>query len=189
LYALFRLGAVRTRCDLSSAIDLLNRRAPASRRTRSLKKAEQRGVEIAEGPQYLADLWPVIEENLERKLGQRPVHTAAELKELHSRFPQNIRFIVGALKGKVIAGVVLFISHAVTRAQYIAAAEEGYDVCALDLVFAHAIALAATSGQRFFDFGTSNTGDGWLLSSNIYQFKTGFGGGGVAYETYDLSLS
>ena len=39
LYALFRLGVQRVRCDLSSAIDLNARRIPSERRQRGLKKA------------------------------------------------------------------------------------------------------------------------------------------------------
>jgi hypothetical protein len=188
LYALFRLNAVRYRCDLSCAIDLENRRPPGSRRKRSLKKAEKAGVRIADGPQFIPALWPVVEENLNRKLGAGPVHSLEEITELQTLFPQNIRFVVALLDDRVIAGVTLFLSPQVTHAQYIASNAVGYQVGALDAVFSHCIEHAKQSAIRYFDFGTSNTDDGMQLTESLYQFKVEFGGGGVAQEFYEIHL-
>jgi hypothetical protein len=188
LYALFRLDARRSRCELSSAIDLTNRRQPGSRRKRGLRKALKAGVEVKDGDQFIDELWQVLEDNLERKLGQKPVHTKDEIRNLASLFPENIKFIVGLLNGHVIAGTVLFCSRSVTRAQYIAADETAYDASALDAVFEHAIVQAHAEGRRYFDFGTSNSDEGRQLSTPVYQFKTEFGGGGVAQEVYELDL-
>ncbi len=186
LYALFRLGAVRSRCDLSSAIDLGNRREPSSRRKRGRKKALKSGVEVVDGEPFIEEFWRALEENLERKIAQRPVHTTDEIRYLASLFPNNVKFIVALLNGQVVAGITLFSSRAVTHAQYIASNATGYDVSALDAVFEHAIEQTRIEGRRYFDFGTSNRHDGQYLSSSIHQFKTEFGGGGVAYEFYDL---
>jgi len=79
LYALFRLGALRTRCDLSSTIDLKRRLSVSDRRRRSLKKAIKAGVEIVEGKQYLPALWEVLANNLASKHGAKPVHLLAEI--------------------------------------------------------------------------------------------------------------
>lgn len=189
LYALFRLGALRARCDLSCAIDLAHRRTASSRRKRGLKKALKQGVEVASGAEFIDRLWPVIEDNLERKLGGKPVHTAAEIKYLHELFPANIKFVVGLFAGELVAGITLFVSPAVARAQYIASSMVGYDVCALDAIFEHAIAAAQADGRRYFDFGTSNQNEGRDLSASLYQFKAEFGGGGVVHEFYDLDLT
>ena len=188
LYALFRLGALRTRCDLSCAIDLANRHEPSSRRKRGLKKALRSGVEVVEGERFIEGFWRALEENLERKIAQKPVHTTDEIRYLASLFPENIKFIVGLLNGQVVAGVTLFSSRAVTHAQYIASNATGHDVSALDAVFEHAIRQTQAEGRRYFDFGTSNRNEGQYLSSSIHQFKTEFGGGGVAHEFYDIDL-
>ena len=188
LYALFRLGAARSRCDLSSAIDLRNRREPSSRRKRGRKKALKSGVEVVEGAPFIDEFWHALEENLERKIAQKPVHTTDEIKYLASQFPNNIKFLVGLVSGQVVAGITLFFSRAVTHAQYIASNATGHDVSALDAVFEHAIEQTRAEGRRYFDFGTSNRNDGQHLSSSIHQFKTEFGGGGVAYEFYDFDL-
>src|SRR5688572_29235456 len=101
-YALFRLGAVLARCDLACAIALTNRREPSSRRQRCLKKGMRLGVEVVEDERFVDELWDVIVENLERKLGAKPVHTLAEIKQLQSLFPENIRFLVARWEGQTV---------------------------------------------------------------------------------------
>jgi len=189
LYALFRLNAVRARCDLSCAIDLANRGDRSSRRKRSFAKALKAGVEVVDGAPYVDELWGVIAGNLERKLGEKPVHTVEEIKHLHALFPDNVSFLVARLDGRTVAGVVLFSTVMVARTQYIASDATGYDVSALDAVIEHAILLAREGGRRYFDFGTSNRSDGQHLSASLYQFKLDFGGGGVVHEYYDFELS
>ena len=84
LYALFRLGAARYRCDLSCAIDLAERPAPSQRRRRGAKKAAQRGVVIEEGARLVPAIWRSRRQLVARRPG--PVHSA-ERCGLHERFP------------------------------------------------------------------------------------------------------
>jgi hypothetical protein len=188
LYALFRMSARRSRCDLSSAIDLGASRSVSERRRRSLKKAMKTGVEIRQGPDFASDLWRVLEHNLATKYASKPVHTLSEITYLHSIFPTEIEFVVAMIDGRIEAGVVLFLTPRVVHAQYIASSEIGHQANALDAVFEHCISVAQAHGARYFDFGTSNEREGQLLNGGLYAFKTEFGGGGVAYETYDLNL-
>ncbi|HEX8351387.1 MAG TPA: GNAT family N-acetyltransferase [Pyrinomonadaceae bacterium] len=188
LYALFRLDAARYRCDLSCAIDLSARTAPSARRRRGLKKAQKSGVEVAEGEQHAAALWEVLAENLRRKYGASPVHTLDEIRLIHSLFPEDVSFVVALVGGEVVAGVVLFSGPRVVHVQYVASGEAGYVASALDAVFEECIRRAAGRGARYFDFGTSNEDGGRRLNAGLYQFKSEFGGGGVAYESYELGL-
>jgi hypothetical protein len=188
LYALFVNDAKRYRCDLSCAIDLANRREPSSRRRRSLKKALKSGVQIDEGAHYATDLWSILEENLASKFGARPVHTLAEMTHLHALFEAQIKFVVALLDGKVIAGVVLFNTTTVAHAQYITSSGSGYEVSALDAVFDFCIEQAKTDGKCYFDFGTSNEDEGRKLNETLYNFKSEFGGGGIAHEFYEINL-
>jgi hypothetical protein len=187
LYSLFRHGAIRSRCDLSCTIDLAHRRPASERRRRGLKKAA-RVVTLSADLGDLNALWPVLQENLARKHGAQPVHSLDELKALIRLFPESIVVRCAAIEGKVVAGVVFFNSHNVWHAQYIASSEAGYDASALDAVFNAAIQEAADAGDRYFDFGTSNERGGTLLNDGLYRFKQEFGGGGVAYEFYELNL-
>ena len=188
LYALFRLGAARTRCDLSSTIDLRHRLPVSERRRRSLKKAVKAGVEVVEGSEYLPHLWEVLAENLAIKHGAKPAHSLDEIVLLVDRFPNHIRCICARQADKVVAGVLLFITQSAYHAQYIASSEIGYEVSALDLVFAHTIEVAENQGRRWFDFGISNEHQGMVLNDSLYRFKSEFGGGGTVHEFYDLKL-
>lgn len=187
LYALFRVGARRIRCDLASVVDIENRGPVSERRKRGLKKAA-RVVELSSSETHLSALWVVLEENLLRKHGARPVHTLAEIAELQERFPQDIMLRAALIDGTVEAGVVFFRTPMLWHAQYIAASENANDACALDAVFHDAIREAGEAGARFFDFGTSNEQAGLVLNDGLYRFKSEFGGGGVVYEQYELTL-
>ncbi len=187
LYALFRLDARRIRCDLSSTIDLANRRPLSERRRRSLKKA-LKSVCISSDIARLPGLWAVLHGNLERKHGARPVHTLEEITLLASRFPELIQMRCAVIDETVVAGVLLFLSANLWHAQYIASSEQGYAVSALDAVFDAVIEEAGDRGARYFDFGTSNEDGGRVLNEGLYGFKTEFGGGGMAHEFYELSF-
>lgn len=187
LYALFRIGARRIRCDLSCAIDLEHRHPVSSRRKRGLKKA-QKVVSLSDDPELLKDLWAVIAQNLARKHDARPVHSLDELTLLHGRFPEQIAVRCALMDGRVEAGVVLFNSPMAWHAQYIAASEAAYAVSALDAVFDAVIEEAQQASARYFDFGTSNEEGGRVLNDGLYRFKSEFGGGGVAHEFYEWEL-
>lgn len=188
LYALFRLRAKRTRCDISSTIDLKHRLSVSGRRRRSLKKAVKAGVKIVEGSQYLPALWDILFENLDRKYGLSPVHDLAEIMLLVSRFPEYIRCVCAEVNGKVEAGTILFITPTTDHAQYIASSEAGYDVSALDAVFEYCIQIAQQNDKRWFDFGISTEGGGLILNEGLYRFKSEFGAGGSLHEFFMLAL-
>lgn len=188
LYALFRLGFDRVRCDLSSAIDLANRLPVSNRRTRARKKAVKSGVRVVFDAKYKVCLWEVLSENLKSKFDTKPVHTLDEIIILSERFPENIRFACAVVDERVVAGVVLFETPTTSHAQYIASGAEGYATCALDAVFESCIASSHEAGKRWFDFGISNENGGWVLNKGLYEFKSGFGGGGVVHEFYDLQF-
>jgi hypothetical protein len=187
LYALFRLGAVRYRCDLSSTIDLRARRTVSERRKRGLRKAQKAGVKVVSDIGLLPQFWAVLGANLAERHRARPVHTLAEMQDLTVRFPEHITLVCACLDGEVIAGTLLFLSPCVHHAQYIAANQVGHDHAALDAVFEQCIDSAAQRAH-YFDFGTSTEEDGQLLNDGLYRFKSEFGGGGTVAAFYELEL-
>lgn len=189
LYALSRLGGVRARCKLSCAIDLASDARRSSRRRRGLAKALRAGVEVVEGRELIGELWPIVEKSLAARHRARPVHSERELCQLATWFPDAIDVVLARRGSQAIAGVVLFENPRVSHAQYIASSDSGYAVGALDAVFDRCLSRAAARGARYFDFGTSNRDQGRVLNDGLYQFKAQFGGGGVAYELYELELS
>jgi hypothetical protein len=189
VYALFRLGAARYRCDLLSTIDLEDRPTPAQRRRRSLQKALKSGVGIRTGPDLIPALWQVLEANLVSRHGVSPVHSAAEIAHLQQQFPDEIEVVAGVIDGEVHAGVVLFSTPRVVHAQYIASSSRGQELSLLDAVFDHCISSAEARGARYFDFGSSTEDGGQRLNEGLFKFKTEFGAGSVAQDFYDVELN
>lgn len=187
LYALFRLGARRIRCDLSCTIDIANRQPISERRKRGLKKAHK-VVSLSNDQRLLGELWEIIAQNLTRKYDTQPVHSLNELQKLLDDFPDNISIRCALLEDRVEAGVVFFNMPLIWHAQYIAASERAYDVSALDAVFNGTITDAQHAGIRYLDFGTSNEQAGLVLNDGLYKFKSEFGGRGVAHEYYEVDL-
>jgi len=188
LYALFRLGAQRVRCDLSCAIDLAPRPAASGRRQRELKKT-QKIVSLSSDVGLLGELWAVINDNLARKHNAIPVHSLPELVLLMSRFPEQIFIRSALIAGRVEAGVIMFNAKSVWHLQYVGASESAYEVSALDAVFDSVIQESQLAGARYFDFGISNEDNGQVLNDGLYRFKAGFGGGGVAHEFYEIRFA
>ncbi len=189
LYAMFRLGARRYRCDLSSTIDLDNRASLNSRRRRSLNKARKQNINISMNLQLLPELWDVLTDNLARKHDSKPVHSLAEISTLIERFPKEIVPIFAILNEKVIAGVILFVTQTCYHAQYIGSTEIGYQTSALDAVFDFCIQQAQSRKMRWFDFGICNEQDGMVLNESLYSFKTEFGGGGTVHDFFEILLN
>ena len=188
VYALFRMGARRVRCDITSVINLKCRLPLSERRRRSLKKSLKAGVEIVEGSQYFRRLWDILIENLSRKHGAFPTHKLEEIELLATRFPGKIRCICGVLGGEIQAGVVIFSSPTVDHAQYIASSQVGYEAYVLDAVFEYCIKFSVQDDKQWFDFGISTENNGLFLNDGLYRFKSEFGAGSAIHEFYELDL-
>jgi len=186
LYALFRLGASKFRCDLSSTIDLENRLPVIKGRRWGLKKAQKSNVSILQGPQYLKGLWEILTNNLSEKHEASPVHTLREIEVLVERFPEEILCICAQHNGLIVAGVILFVTHNTIHTQYIASNATGREVSALDAVIEHSIYLGINAKKRWFDFGINNEKNGLILNNSLYTYKNGFGGGGYTHDFYRL---
>ena len=189
LYALFRLGATRTRCDLSVSVDLAVAQEPNRNRRRNLDKARAAGLTVVSGPEWLPRFWPVLTENLRSRYGVDPVHSAAEIALLAELFPAGIECQAVLLGDELVGGVVLYKTGTVVHPQYSAATPRGKEVAALDAAFTAGIDAARAAGARYYDFGNSNEDGGRVLNASLYRYKLEYGGGGVPYEFYEVALS
>ncbi|MEB3286042.1 MAG: GNAT family N-acetyltransferase [Vampirovibrionales bacterium] len=187
LYALFRLNAKRYRVDLASIIDLEHRPKPNQKQKWELQQASKNGVTACEESNAAA-LWVVLEDNLKRKHGAKPVHSLEEIVWLKERFPNEIRFISAYHQNQLIAGFVLFITKMTAHLQYSASSETGYELYALHPVVDYCLQLSQSLGCRYFDFGISNEQEGRYLNEGLHRFKAKFGSGGAIHEFYDLAL-
>jgi hypothetical protein len=189
LYALFRVGGIRYRCDLSCAIDLEHQLLPSKRRQRALKKAHKNNVLVKEGFEFISPFWEVLTINLTEKHNLNPAHTIEEMLHLYSLFPENIKLIVALVQDNVEAGVIILNTPNVNHAQYICSSTLGHEVSALDAVFEFCLLRSSEQRKRYFNFGISTEQQGQYLNNGLHQFKSEFGGGGTIQEFYQLQLN
>jgi hypothetical protein len=186
LYALHRAGAVLARREVSSAIRL-DARLPYSKGRRSdLKVAERAGVEVAESRDFGAFM-ELQRRVLKERYDAEPVHTAAELEMLAGRFPDAISLHVGTIEGRLVAGVVVYETALVARAQYIGVDEEGRDSHALDRIV-DSLLSSYEQRKRWWDFGASTLEGGRVLNEQLIRNKESYGARAVVYDQYRLDV-
>lgn len=186
LYALFHLRAQLTYRKISSVIPLSEALPFRQLHLRKLKQARRSMLTISNDAAFSL-FWTMLEANLRERHDALPVHSLAEIIRLHSLFPEQIELFRVMDGDETVAGCVMYVMEKVARVQYIASTESGRKMGALDLLFDHLIREQYKS-KAYFDLGTSMTDDGCYFSEGLIFQKEGFGGRGIVYDTYELSL-
>ena len=187
LYALTSICQARLIIrDISSAI-IGDRKMPFSEsRLSGLRKAHRCGLTVKDSTDF-DRFWQILNDNLTAKYGVRPVHVAAELELLHSRFPDQIKLYMVFDGETALGGTILFLTPQVLHTQYISATPEGKACGAIDLLFDHLIHAVYTN-YRYIDFGKSTSSDSADLNEQLIFQKEGFGARAVCYDTYEWTL-
>ncbi|MBR5493728.1 MAG: GNAT family N-acetyltransferase [Alistipes sp.] len=186
LYALFRNNAILTRRDISATFYLPNRIRFSERRRRGVKNAHKIGIVVRESHEYEQYI-EMLSEILAKYHDAKPVHTAAELRLLADRFPDNIKMYAAFHEDEMLAGVVVYLTPQVAHTQYIANSDEGRQCGALDAVMDYLV-NECYADKVYFDFGISNENEGRFLNEGLISQKQEFGGRAVAYDFYELKL-
>lgn len=187
LYVLFLKGGRVIRRDLSTTIDLRCPFSYAKGRKWSINKAQKAGLAVTSSADF--ESFMAIEEHVLRKYhGTKPVHSAAEIRLLARRFPENIRLFAACRDSRILAGVIVYADGPVAHTQYISSTDEGREVGASDLVLDHLI-REVYSDKAYFDFGISTEQGGYHLNSGLALYKENFGGRAIAYDWYELLVS
>ncbi len=186
LYALFRLGASPIGCNISSTVSLDNPLRMRAGRREGVKRAQQAGLKVEETTDF-PNFWNVLERNLQSRFQVNPVHTLNEIELLHSRFPNHIRLFVTRRGDEVLAGSVVYDMGHIVHSQYISASPEGKVLGALDLLHAHLLD-EVFADRKWFDFGQSTEDMGRYLNEGLIAQKEGFGGRGIVYTIYEITL-
>ncbi|MFA0001683.1 GNAT family N-acetyltransferase, partial [Vibrio lentus] len=186
-YALFRLNATLFRRDVSTTI-IQDDKVPYQKlRKRMIKKASKAGLILNEVNDF-SSYWNLLSEVLVKEHGVKPVHTFEEIDSLRRAFPNNIVCHSISYEGKVIAGVVLFITENVIHCQYIAASDDARKIGALDYLIDHLI-NEVYQEVKYFDFGTSNEDSGRKLNEGLIFQKEGFGARAVVHDFYEIEIN
>ncbi len=186
LYVLQRLGARVVRRAPLSVVDQRRPLPWQERRRRGLRKAAAAGL-VCEESADLAGYWELLTVVLRDTYDARPVHTLDEIAALQRALPAHIRLFVCRRGDRMLAGVLVYESETVARAQYIAASEEGKREAALDLLFDHLL-RRAFADKPWFDLGTSEGVEPGTLNDGVLEFKESLGARLVAQDTYELAI-
>lgn len=187
IYAIFRANGAFYSSLISTTLPLNDSRLRFNENARrSMKSALNNGVIVEQSDDFEA-YWNVLSQMLKEQYNTSPVHSLEEIKLLQSRFPKNIKLYVAKHNEEIVAGSVIFFTHTVAHAQYIAASAQGKALKVLPLLFDYIISNEC-GNCLYFDFGTSNEDGGKYLNEGLITQKTGMGGRGIAYNTFEIKI-
>ena len=186
LYALYRVGATLTRRHISSSIYMPDKLKFTERRRRGVKQAIKNGIVVRQSNDFESYM-SILSDILRKYHNAKPVHTAAELELLASRFPDNIKLYAAYRDENMLAGVVIYETGKVAHTQYIANSDEGRQCGALDAVMDYLINTQYAE-KEYFDFGTSMDENGVDFNDGLITQKQEFGGRGIVYDIYELDV-
>jgi GNAT superfamily N-acetyltransferase len=186
-FALFQSKFGYLKRELTAAIALdggtekLERAFKTESRT-AIRRAEKLGVDVKASNDYRS-FYPMLEENLWRKHRVRPTHSLEELLRLKKLMPEKIHLLMATLRGKPIAGMVLFsCNRNVALAFYITHIYEYQNYRALNLLFREAIGWASERGYSFLDLGTFTLN--MEVDWGLCRFKENFTARGYFRDTW-----
>lgn len=186
LYSLFRIGATLIRRDISTTIYLPDKIRFNERRRRNVKKAIKSNLSFSETTDYKTFI-DLLADVLKRH-NTKPVHTAEEIKKIAHSFPDIVKLYAAFDGNEMMAGSLLFVTQDVVHAQYIANSEHGKNIGALDFVFDKLI-NEIYAEKKYLDFGISTENDGKYLNEGLVGQKQEFGGRGIAYDHYLITIN
>ncbi len=189
-YAMWYHGFSIKAREIESAI-LLNEDSPLlfeDGTRRSIRKA-LKTVTVNFSEDYTT-YWKLLTENLYLKHGVNPVHTIENFTALRNNIPDNlIKLVTAESEGKMIGGIVLFLSDEVLHAQYIASDAAFQDVRPINAVINFIISWGTEHKFKYLNLGSGNENGGRTINYGLFKFKEGFGGRGILRETMHKLLN
>lgn len=186
LYSLYCVNASIAKIEAATVIDLQNKPKMPKGRKAQVTRARREGVEFEESEEFEAFI-DLENQVLSEHHNATAVHTGAEIKMLHDRFPDQVKLFVGKHAGTIVAGCVLYVYENLVHTQYLAANDWARENGALDLVIYNVIEKYKDN-KKWFDFGKSTEGDGKFLNEGLISQKEGFGGRTFVYQTWNLKV-
>lgn len=192
IYALFRMGAVQSVCNLSETVNLRANPGLNTLQRRHLKKSRA----LTPAPELcevydnagVTDFYALLQQCLRERHEATPVHSLPELLALYHRFRENIRIFTVRRDGRTQAGVCIYDTGRVAHCQYIASTPEARKLNLLTPLMVWLMEEVFAT-REYFDFGTSNEDDGRVLNSGLLRQKSSLGGSGVAYQRFMLAIT
>ena len=188
LYAMFWKCGARLQQRMSGTVIFMDEHLRWRKdHRRRLRQAQAAGVRV-ERNASLAEFWPVLNDNLQRKFQAQSVHTLEEIELLKSRFPNEIVQYNAYLGDKIVGGITFYVMGHVLHGQYSGTTDEGKQTGAMEAIYEQ-VMYHDFAHCRYLDFGTSNEEGGRILNEGLIAHKEGYGGRTVCYDTYEWNLT
>lgn len=184
LYAMFWKCGARLQQRMSGTVIFMDEHLRWRKdHRRRLRQALQDGISVKRNAS-LAEFWPVLNDNLQRKYQAQSVHTLEEIELLKSRFPNEIVQYNAYLDGKIVGGITFYVMGHVLHGQYSGTTDDGKRLGAMEAIYDQ-VMYHDYVNMRYLDFGTSNEQGGLVLNEGLIAHKEGYGGRTVCYDTYE----
>ena len=184
LYAMFWKCGARLQQRMSGTVIFMQEPLPWRKdHRRRLRQARAGGIRV-EANGRLEDFWPLLEDNLMRKFGCRPVHTLQEMQLLQGRFPREIVQYNAWQGDAVVGGITFYVMGHVLHGQYSGTNDAGKRCGAMEAIYEQ-VTEHDFRHCRYLDFGTSNEQGGLILNEGLIDHKEAYGGRTVTYDTYE----
>jgi hypothetical protein len=190
-HAIWLFSGKLVRRDLWNVLDLTRERIISNGHKRHFTHAKKSGVICVRGKSdHYASFHSILSDNLKKKYGVAPVHSAAELLAIQELFPCDIDlWIASRQHGEILAGVWVFHHTAsVWHTQYIASTDKGQHLSATHLLLETITSEALRCGIRCLSFGASTENSGLAVNAGLFEFKSRFGAGSTVHDFYNIDL-
>lgn len=124
---------------------------------------------------------------LKEKYNTTPVHTLQEIEKLIFLFPNNIKQYMVYYNDNAVAGITIFETQHVAKAQYAAINELGESVWALDYLYLTLFEYYKRN-KKYFDMGTVSASNQYGYNISLLQNKLNLGAKIVNLDTYKIQL-
>jgi hypothetical protein len=185
LYALFSRQAKLVGRSVSTAIYIPETYQFETNRKRTIKRAKENGLKVKESFD-LKVFMEIVDASLMERHNAKPTHSVGEIQLLANRFPNNIKLFASFKDNTMMAGALIYESKNVAKLQYAANSQEGRYLGAGDIIYEYLI-KEQYRNKKYFDFGSSMLLQGLSINSGLIDYKEGFGGRTIVYDTYKFS--
>ncbi|MCJ8166856.1 GNAT family N-acetyltransferase [Pontibacter sp. E15-1] len=186
VYALFRFGATLFRRDASSVVALARLLGYSRKRRWEVKKARESELQVLASEDY-GGFMQLERDLLQTRYNLSPVHTAAEMALLASRFPQNIKLYIACAGNEMVGGILVYETATVAHCQYIGYTVAGRGMGAVDVLINHLL-TEVYPHKKYFNFGISTERQGQYLNEGLIRNKESYGARTMVHDFYELAL-
>lgn len=153
---------------------------------RRLKNAQKNGIRV-ERDASMEEFWPLLEENLKKRFGAKPVHTLQEMLLLKSRFPEEIIQYNAYKDDHIVGGITFYVTPQVLHGQYSSTNDVGKQTGAMEAIYER-VMFHDYADCHYLDFGSSTEQQGSVINEGLIAHKEGYGGRAVCYDTYEWEI-